>query len=320
MPEETDPVPTQDTLAPVPNVKLPFASVIVPVYNDAEALRLCLQSLRTQTYPADRFEVIVVDNGSTKDDPQIVVEDFPGYRYSVEAKIGSYAARNKGISVARGEALAFIDSDCIATAHWLEEGVRTLLAHPDCGLVGGHVEVFVKDPVHPTSVELYERVWAFPFKQWIQKSNRCATANLFVWPAVFDKVGRFNEIFKSGGDFEWSGRVHQAGLKLIYNEKVSLRHPARRTWRQIIKVHRRVAGGLGDLRNSQNKSKHRASLFRKIYRIFVPPKFLISKCYLDKRLSSRSERLRCAMVSVILHYVRILEQIRVILGFDAKRT
>jgi cellulose synthase/poly-beta-1,6-N-acetylglucosamine synthase-like glycosyltransferase len=88
---------------------LPFVSVILPVYNDAEALHRCLYSLQKQT------EVIVVDNGSTEDNPQSVVSEFPGYQYSVEAKIGSYAARNKGISLANSEVYAFIDSDCVAS-------------------------------------------------------------------------------------------------------------------------------------------------------------------------------------------------------------
>lgn len=320
MSEEIYTIPNQYKLESTPKETLPFVSVIMPVYNDAEALRLCLQSLRAQTYPADLFEVIVVDNGSTKDNPQAVVTEFPGFRYSVEAKPGSYCARNKGITFARGEALAFIDSDCIASPQWIEEGVRTLMTHPDCGLVGGHVDIFVQDPERPTSVELYERVYAFRFKQWIEEWHVCGTGNMFVWSKVFDKVGLFNEIFMSGGDFEWSGRVHEAGLKLIYNEKVSLQHPARRTWLQVINVHRRVAGGLHHLKHPLSRSNHRTSLFHKIYRVFVPPISLIRKYCSDNRLKSRSERLRVAMVFVILRYVRVLERIRNSLRFNAKRS
>jgi glycosyltransferase involved in cell wall biosynthesis len=320
MSKSTEWILKQEARISVRKEKLPFVSVIVPVYNDAQALRLCLQSLREQTYPADRFEVIIVDNKSTKDNPQTVVDHFPGWRYSLETKIGSYAARNRGISLARGEAFAFIDSDCIASPHWLEEGVRTLFAHPNCGLVGGYVDVFVKFPEHPTSVELYESVTAFPLREWIQEWNRCATCNMFVWSKVFDTVGLFNESLMSGGDFEWSDRVYNAGLEPIYNEKVCVRHPARRTWRQIIKVHRRVAGGADYLDKLHNGLKRRMSLVRLIYEIFVPPIPFMRESYSDKRLKSRSERLRVIMVFVVLHYVRVLERVRVRLGFAAKRS
>ncbi|NJR70570.1 MAG: glycosyltransferase family 2 protein [Synechococcales cyanobacterium CRU_2_2] len=80
-----------------------FVSVIVPVYNDPQGLRRCLAQLEQQTYPRDRFEVIVVDNDS---DPvaeiQGVVAQFAQARYVYEAVPGSYAARNRGIQVARG--------------------------------------------------------------------------------------------------------------------------------------------------------------------------------------------------------------------------
>lgn len=299
--------------------KMPFISVIVPVYNDAKSLRLCLQSLKEQIYPADRFEVIIVDNNSTNDDPQNVVADFPGYQCKVETKIGSYAARNKGISLARGEVFAFIDSDCIASPHWLVEGVRTLLAHPECGLVGGLVDVFAQDSERPSSVELYERVTAFQVRKWIQELNRCVTANLLVWAEVFEKVGLFDETLKSGGDFEWSSRVHKASLELIYDEKARVRHPARRTWRQIINLHRRLEGGLQGLRKLHNRPKRHVSIFRRIYRISVPPIHHIRECYSDELLRSRSERLRVVMVFVFLHYVRVLERVRLSMGLATKR-
>jgi glycosyltransferase involved in cell wall biosynthesis len=181
MPYVTKSTLMHNSLKRNPSETLAFVSVLNPVYNDSDAHRCCLHSLREQTYPADRFEVIVVDNGSTKDDPQAVLSEFPGYRFYIETKIGSYAARNKGISLAKGEVYAFIDSDCIASERWLEEGVRTLRHNPDCGLVGGQVEIFVKDTKHPTSVELYERVSGFRNKQYIEKLHACATCNMFVW-------------------------------------------------------------------------------------------------------------------------------------------
>jgi glycosyltransferase involved in cell wall biosynthesis len=317
--EVTDPNPLQGPQESGSNDKLPFVSVILPVYNDAEALRRCLHSLQAQTYPADRFQVIVVDNGSTDDNPQSVVAEFPGYQYSVETKIGSYAARNKGISLAIGEAYAFIDSDCIASPQWLEEGVRTLLIHPECGLVGGRVDFFEQDPDHPTSVELFELVVKFRLKEWIEKRHICMTCNMFVWTKVIDTAGTFNENLKSAGDIEWSSRVHAAGLKLIYNDKACMKHPARKTWREMIKRTRRIEGGKHDLRLIGDGSIFSESLLRRIFHIFVPQISLMRKYYRDDRLRSRSERLRVAMVYVIYHYVGVLERLRVMFGGNTTR-
>lgn len=90
----------------------PFVSVVIPVFNDAERLEMCLRALEDQTYPADRYEVILVDNGSDAS-MEGLAAGFAGTRVAYEDRPGSYAARNKGVSLARGEVVAFTDSDCV---------------------------------------------------------------------------------------------------------------------------------------------------------------------------------------------------------------
>jgi glycosyltransferase involved in cell wall biosynthesis len=97
----------------------PFVSVIIPVYNDVERLVLCLEALGKQTYARDRFEVVVVDNGSTST-IRPVVEAFPYCVAAFEAQPGSYAARNRGIAVSRGEIVCFTDADCVPSEGWIE--------------------------------------------------------------------------------------------------------------------------------------------------------------------------------------------------------
>lgn len=101
-------------------------TVIIPVYNNAEMLALCLEAIRAQTFPAERFEVIVVDNASTDNCRSVV--DAHGFIYLLETKPGSYAARNAGIRLAKGEILAFTDSDCRPASGWLELGTERLKA------------------------------------------------------------------------------------------------------------------------------------------------------------------------------------------------
>ena len=103
--------------------KMPFVSVIIPVYNDADGLDKCLHSLDAQSYPRDLFEVVVVDNDSEIKIDKIVKK----YKQSVlthERKPGSYAARNRGISLAKGEIIGFTDSDCVPSKKWIENSSR----------------------------------------------------------------------------------------------------------------------------------------------------------------------------------------------------
>lgn len=240
----------------------PFVSVIVPVFNDEEALARCLEALERQTYPSDRYEVIVADNAS---DPPVALDTsrFPHARIVREPRRGSYVARNTGIDRAQGEVVAFTDSDCIPGETWLERGTARLLADPGCGLVAGRIEVFCRDPDHPTAAELYDCVLAFPQARYVEQGHFGATANVFTWRRVIDRVGGFDPALQSGGDSEWGKRVAAHGYGVVYEDTAVVAHPARRSFGEIRKKVVRVAGGLSALGyRSGSVRSFRASLHR----------------------------------------------------------
>jgi len=106
-------------------------SVVVPVYNAELYLDRVIAALRSQDYPRDAFELIFVDNGST-DRSVAMLKRHPDLRVFAEAERGSYAARNRGISAARGDIIAFTDSDCYPARGWLraiDEAFRHDAAH-----------------------------------------------------------------------------------------------------------------------------------------------------------------------------------------------
>jgi glycosyltransferase involved in cell wall biosynthesis len=191
-------------IAVMTHTQSPFVSVIVPVFNDIERLKICLQALEQQTYPQHLYETIVVDNNGSDTDLDLagVIAKFRHAIATFEQTPGSYAARNQGISIAKGSILAFTDADCIPSANWLERGVENLLKFPACGLIAGKITIFFKDPDRPKTVELYEYLTAFPQQQLIEKSHFGATANIFTFRSVIDKIGRFNSNLKSSGDLE----------------------------------------------------------------------------------------------------------------------
>jgi GT2 family glycosyltransferase len=212
-------------------------SVIIPAYRDWSRLASCLDALSSQTLPAGRFEIIVVDNepGSARPlvrlpaNARIIEEPYPG----------SYAARNKAVAEAGGRFLAFTDSDCIPDADWLENGLRALTQNPQVR-VTGPVNIF-REPDSSHVAFLYEFHTAFRQDRAVEK-GRCATANLIVARDVFDRVGPFDQALVSGGDSEWGERAQRTGVPIVYEESVAVAHPARPTVSSILRKRRRIAG------------------------------------------------------------------------------
>jgi glycosyltransferase involved in cell wall biosynthesis len=110
-------------------MRMPKVSVVVPTYNRAEMLARCLGSILSQSFLD--FEVVVVDDGST-DNTRDVVAGFPVI-YTYQANQGPGAARNRGIEMAKGEYVAFLDSDDILCEESLRKRVEILDSDPQAG-------------------------------------------------------------------------------------------------------------------------------------------------------------------------------------------
>lgn len=204
----------------------PFVSVIVPVYNDASRLVNCLTSLELQTYPTHRYEVIVVDNGSEV--PVTAASgSFAHARFEREPRPGCAAARVTGIERARGEILAFTDADCLPDPDWIANGVACFLQTPNCGLVGGHIEVFAEEAVRPTVAGILSTATHLKQKRFVQDGRWTAFANTFTSLQVIDNIGSMNTELIACEEVEWGLRVHAAGYRQVYAPNAIVRHPAR---------------------------------------------------------------------------------------------
>jgi len=118
-------------------------SVIVPVHDRSQDLKTCLSAILRQTRGWDDVEVLICDDGSSDDLLQTIsgvmaTGDGP-VRYLRQAHQGAGMARNLGIALAKGEILAFTDSDCEPAEDWLTELVRPF-DDPSVGLVGGPID------------------------------------------------------------------------------------------------------------------------------------------------------------------------------------
>ena len=297
--------------------KHPFVSVIIPVFNDPTRLKLCLAALENQTYPQSHYEVIVIDNGSHKQqDIQKVVDQFGQAKMTEELTPGSYVARNKGIEVSKGEAIAFTDADCIPERDWLEQGIYHLQTTPNCGQVIGKIEIFFFNPQHPTSIELYESITAFPQQRLLQQFHAGATANVFTWREVINRVGKFDTQLKSNGDLEWGSRVYAQGYQQVYSELALVHHPARRTWQELCTRTQRLAGGNYNLKLKPARSvwQRQIIFLRILLQNLIPPVLFGINTFLLAGSLDIGQKLKVSSVMVFVRYITAWETLRLKLG------
>ncbi|MGM0704225.1 MAG: glycosyltransferase [Pseudomonadota bacterium] len=273
----------------------PFVSVIIPTYRDSSSLQKCLDALRSQSLPVHQFEVIVVNNDSTVSELSVTIPK--NARVVHEHKPGSYSARNAGIGLARGEVLAFTDSDCIPSPSWIENATAHLQKGYD--RISGHVEVFSENERRTLS-EAYELVFAFD-QEKNANAGTSVTANLVCWRYCFDQTGLFNAELFSGGDTEWSDRATKAGLSIKYAVDAIVYHPARASFGDIFRKRRRLAGGY-----SVN-SKYRNSRFP-FLRGLMPPVSAFSFIVSSSRIS-RTEKMALIPISYMFKIYSTLAMI-----------
>ncbi len=196
----------------------PSVTVVVPVKDRADELRRCLLSLARVRYPEDRLEVVVVDDGST--DPSAAVARSLGARVvpSGGAGRGPASARNRGAQEARGELLAFLDSDCTASPGWLEELVPAFDA-PEVAAVGGRVEGMNC----ATRLDRYEAAMSSLSLGRRELTGRggddtfyLPSCNLLVRRSAFSEAGGFREGMHVGEDVDLTWRLRDRGLRIAY--------------------------------------------------------------------------------------------------------
>jgi glycosyltransferase involved in cell wall biosynthesis len=223
-----------------PDELCPFASIIVPVYNGERTMRACLQSLLSQTYPPNRYEIIVVDNNST-DNTCSIVQEFPVTLLHENEIQTSYAARNRGVEAARGEIIAFTDADCIAAPNWLSELV-TPFKELTVGGVGG--QVLDSDP----QSEVEQFICSLRLFARYQKDNSylpvLMTNNAAYRRENLLALGSFNAQLYTGADIDLAWRLQLVtGNKVVYAPQAVIYHVHRSTLKSMARQFRRHGFG-----------------------------------------------------------------------------
>jgi O-antigen biosynthesis protein len=214
-----------------PLPRAPFVSAIVCSYNGGRTLAACLDSLGKLNYPD--YEVILVDDGST-DDTAYIAAQFPRVRYIHQANHGLSHARNTGAAAAKGEVLAYTDSDCMADVDWLYYLIGTLVSGDYAGVGGPNVTPPAKNwiqacvaaaPGGPSHVLLTDTI-----------AEHIPGCNMAFYRSAFESIGGFDpEYRKAGDDVDFCWRLQQAGCVIAFSPTALVWHYRRFTLRAFLK-------------------------------------------------------------------------------------
>lgn len=244
----------------------PSVTIVIPVYNDESRLVKCLDALQRQDYPRENMSIYVIDNNSSTSLNHLVPK-YNNLTLFHESKPGSYVARNKVLGQLNSDIIAFTDSDCIPNENWLTTSVEYLQKH-GVDAVGGKVELFAANP-KANIYELYDIVSGFNQKEYIEKDNFAATANLVVKTAIFEQLQGFNTELLSSGDKDFCHRLVAKGYTLEYCDRAVIQHPARNSWKQVKTKLNRLLGGFYHL-HKNGKPQKLYTFFGLLEAIFPP--------------------------------------------------
>jgi peptidoglycan-N-acetylglucosamine deacetylase len=202
---------------------LPFVSVVIPAYNEAELLPLCLDSIDGQDY-AGGYEVIVVDNASTDSTARIARDR--GVRVVHEDRRSPACARQRGAEVARGEIIAFIDADTQAPDRWLSTIVERFLREPRLVAVSGPYAYFDAGRIARTAsyaANVINIIVDHLFRGVFNKGGALWGCNFAVRRAALFQAGGFDTSIKFyGEEYELSLRLKKVGRAVIIPRLVVL--------------------------------------------------------------------------------------------------
>jgi glycosyltransferase involved in cell wall biosynthesis len=195
----------------------PLVSFVVPVFNSENDIARCLLSIRSQELPEGENEVLILDNGSTDCTHQVMHE--LKFDFQVIPNVNVSALRNRGATMARGDYVAFIDSDVELMPHWFQDGLAVFENSEvvACGCFPGV-------PVEATWVQ---QTWDLHQRRhqlarptpvaWVTSMNMIVRRNDFL------AISGFNEQLKTSEDVDMCYRLGQRGV-ILYNPAMEAVH------------------------------------------------------------------------------------------------
>lgn len=250
----------------------PFISVIIPTFGRPRQLGECLDALASQTWPRDRFEVVVVDDGSPMPLEHVVdrYRDRLGLRLVRQENSGPAAARNVGATVARGSLLAFTDDDCLPESGWLEALARSHRRKPRSILGGAMVNDCAGNLYAVTSQLILDSAYAF-YNRNPDDARFFASSNIALPASGFEGVGGFSPTFRiASEDRDLCDRWRWRGNYLCWVPDAVVRHAKQLRFGSFVRQHFSYGRGAFQF-HRECARRHSTSFSRELvrYPVFV---------------------------------------------------
>lgn len=205
---------------------VPSISVIVPAFNNQGTLARCLAALEQQTLPRDRYEIIVIDDGSD-DNTRALVRAHSRVQLLAQSHAGPAAARNLGVAHARGEVVLFTDADCEPAPDWIEQMLVPLADTQTAGAKGVYrtrQRALIARFVQMEYESRYERM-----ARYMARHGRIDFVDTYAAGYrrdVFVAHGGFDATFATASveDQEFSFRVAEQGHRLVFAPQAVVYH------------------------------------------------------------------------------------------------
>ena len=221
----------------------PFLSVIMPAHNAAGILPRSLGALRNSDLPRDRWELVVVDDGSG-DETSLVAARYADTVVTLPGKPhGPAYARNRGFEVTRGDVVAFIDADCVVHTDTLSRMVALFTEHPDIGAAFGAYDT---RPPATGIISQYRNL----IHHYVHTRNAGDVETFWagaggVRREVFAEVGMYDEWHYSRPqieDIELGARIRNLGHRIVLDPSIQVTHLKKWTLGGVIRTDLRDRG------------------------------------------------------------------------------
>ncbi|MBQ0831319.1 glycosyltransferase [Marinobacter sp.] len=192
----------------------PYCTIVVPAFNEEQYIEQCLIALKSQTYPKDNFEIIVIDNNSSDNTVEIARNYADHVKILPDGNVG--AVRNYGFKNASGDIIIFIDSDCVTDKSWLERAIRMYSSAPDTVLGGIYA-----CRENPNWIEKY---WFLETGEDRVVENNLLGGCIIISRKNFEHVGGFREEMSSGEDSALTKDLRHLGIEVEITPRLKVRH------------------------------------------------------------------------------------------------
>ena len=250
----------------------PRVSVVVPTRDRLAKLQRALSGVDGQRFRD--FEIIVVDDSSVDATVLWLRAQYPGARVlTMERPGGAARARNRGLELARGELIAFLDDDDVWQPEYLEAQVEHVDAHPTAALsYTDHVETDASGrSSRPDTRPLF--AYPSPFVRLLAESFIHTMSVVVCRREAFDRFGRFDESLNIVHDLDWYRRVLVGGGSFIYLPRPLVERGVpgglvtshRRWFQEECTAHARAfAGDLADARHERMVRAYQSLFFARV--------------------------------------------------------